>query len=115
MNYQKYANKAFAKVKEKGSPVTVKRSGNKKYNPETNTYNDTGVELKGYACQFDFDQKDIDGTNVKFSDVKFMAVLDGRPMSNDTIVFKSKSYTIVDAKSLNIDGNTDIYYTVWAR
>lgn len=115
MSYQKYADKAFSKIQEKGSPITVKRAGKKIYNPATNKYADSGIELNGYACQFTFDQKDINGTNIKFADVKFMAVLDGRPLSNDTITFEGKSYTIVDARPLNIDGKTDIYYTIQAR
>lgn len=115
MNYQKYANKAFAKLKEKGSPITIKRSGKKVYDPATNTYTDTGTELSGYACQFGFDQRDIDGTNIRFSDVRFMASLNGRPQSNDSITFEGKTYTVVIARPFNVNGKTDIYFMIQAR
>lgn len=115
MNYQKYANKVFAKLKEKGSPITVKRSGKKTYDPKTNKTTDNGVEFKGYACQFSFDQKDIDGTNIRFEDVRFMAALDGRPQSNDTVTFEGKTYTVINARPFNVNGKTDIYYTIQAR
>ena len=116
MNYTKYQSKAFAKVQKYGSPFTVKKADKKVYDKDTGTYSDTGETDTGVALQFTFDQKDIDGTNIKFADVKFMAVLkSGNPQSNDTVTFEGKSYTIINARPLNLNGQTDIYYTIQAR
>ncbi len=115
MNYQKYYDKAFKKVKEKGSPIIITGTGESEYNPETDEYDGTEIEITGVALQFNFDQKDIDGTNIKFSDVRFMAVLNGKPQTNYSVTFGNQTYTIINAKPLNLDGVTDIYWTIQAR
>ena len=115
MNYQKYADKAYSKIKQYGSPITVKRAGKKTYDPATNTYTDSGTELSGYAIQRNFNQKDIDGTNVKFGDVLFMACLNDRPMTNDSITYKGHTYTVINVSPMNPDGNTDIFINIHAR
>ena len=115
MNYQKYADKAYTKIKQYGSEIIVKRSGKKVYNKETNTYVDDGEEFIGFAIQRNFDQRDIDGTNIKFSDVLFMCSLNGKPLTNDSITFENKKYTVIDSKPLNPNGKTDIFWYIQAR
>ncbi len=115
MNYQKYADKAFSKLKRYGSPITIKRSGRKVYDKTTNTYIDNGEEFSGVAIQRNFDQKNIDGTNIKFGDVLFMAQLPKRPQSNDTVVFGGRTYTVISVDPMNVDGNIDIFVNIHAR
>ena len=115
MNYQKYADKAYIKIKQYGSPILLKRAGKKQYDPATNTYTDTGIEFGGYAIQRNYDQKNIDGTNIKFGDVLFMASLSEKPLSNDAIIFEGKHYTVINCQSMNPNGKTDIFYTIQAR
>lgn len=115
MNYQKYADKAFSKLKKYGSPITVKRSGKKVYDKTTNTYIDNGEEFSGVAIQRNFDQRNIDGTNIKFGDVLFMAQLKERPQSNDTVTFGGKKYTVINVSPMNVDGNVDIFVNIQAR
>lgn len=115
MNYQKYADKAFSKLKKYGSPITVKRSGKKVYDKTTNTYIDNGEEFSGVAIQRNFDQRNIDGTNIKFGDVLFMAQLKKRPQSNDSVVFGGKTYTVIKVDPMNIDGSVDIFVNIQAR
>lgn len=115
MNYVPYANKAFKKLGEKGSTISVTRAGNKVYNKETNTYTDSGETFSGKAVQLMYDQRDIDGTNIKFGDVKFLAQLPKRPMSNDTVSFGGKTYTVINADPLNPDGSVDIIVYIQAR
>lgn len=113
--YEKYAKKAAAKIKQYGSPITVKRSGRKVYDKATNTYTDTGAEFGGYAIQRSFDQKNIDGTNIKFGDILLMCSLNGTPRSNDTVTYGGRSYTVVNVEPLSPDGNVAVYYKVQAR
>ena len=115
MNYQKYADKAFSKLKQYGSPITIKRSGKKVYDKTTNTYIDNGEEFSGVAIQRNFDQKNIDGTNIKFGDVQFMAQLPKRPQSNDSVVFGGRTYTVINVDPMNVDGNVDIFVNIHAR
>lgn len=115
MNYQKYADKAYTKIKQYGSPITVKRAGKKTYDPATNTYTDSGTEFSGVAIQRSFNQKDIDGTNIKFGDVLFMASLSERPLTNDTVSFKGHKYTVINVQPMNPNGEVDIFVNIQAR
>lgn len=115
MNYQKYAGKAYEKISKYGSPITFKRAGKKVYNPATNTYEDKGEEFSGYAIQRNFSLKNIDGKNIRFGDVLFMASLDKRPLQNDEITFMGKKFTVVNCDPMNPDGTTDIFFNIQAR
>lgn len=115
MNYTKYAEKSFSKIKQYGAPIKIIRSGEKNYNSATNTYEDNGKEISGYALQSSFTQKNIDGTNIRFGDVLFFAVFDETPKSNDEIIFNEKSYTIINVDKCSPDGRTDIFYSLQAR
>ena len=115
MNYQKYADKAYQKLKKYGAPIVVKRAGKKVYNKETNTYIDNGKQFNGVAIQRNYNQKDIDGVNIKFGDVLFMAQMEERPQSNDTVTFSGKTYTIINVSPMNVDGSIDIFVNIQAR
>ena len=116
MNYEKYYKKAYDKVKNYGSSIIITRqSGDPEYNPETDEYEETTVTITGVALQLNYKQSDIDGTNVKYGDVKFMAVLNGRPETNDSVEFEGKTYVIINPSPLNLNGKTDIYCMIQAR
>lgn len=115
MSYEKYQKKAFDKVKKYGSSIIIKRTGESQYNQDTDEYEDTAVKITGVALRLNFEQRDIDGTNVKYGDVKFMAVLNGTPQTNDTVEFEGNSYVIIYPRPLNLDGKTDIYCIIQAR
>lgn len=113
--YDKYATKASAKIRRYGSPITVRRSGKRVYDQEKNAYSDSGEEFSGVAIQRNFAQKNVDGTNIRFGDVLFMACLDGRPKSGDSVDFGGKAFTVVSVEPMCPDGKTDIYVNIQAR
>lgn len=119
MSYQKYADKVFAKLqkygKAKPTNITIKRSGKITYDPKTNTRKDTGEEFSGVAIQRNFNQRNIDGVNIRFGDVLFMAQLPQRPQTNDTVIFAGKKYTVINVEPMNIDGSVDIFVNIQAR
>lgn len=115
MNYGKYAEKAYEKIRKYGSAITVRRGGKKVYDPETNAYEEFGEEFGGVALQRSFSQKNIDGINVKFGDVLFMACVDGKPQSDDTVIFGDRKFTVVNVEFVNPDGMTDIFVRIQAR
>lgn len=115
MNYIKYANKAYSKIKQYGSPITIIRSGSRVYNPETNEYEDNGEKINGYSLLNNFNQKNIDGTNIKFGDVLFFASLEKPPKTNDSVLFNGKTYTVVNVSVFAPNGVTDIFYNIQAR
>ena len=115
MNYQKYADKAFEKIKKYGSAIMITHSGESVYNEETDEYADSGTTVTGVAIQRNYAQRDIDGTNIKMGDIQFMASLNGKPYSNDKIEFEGNTYTVINVSVLAPDGKTDIFYTIQAR
>ena len=115
MNYQKYADKAFDKLSKYGSAIKIQQAGKKVYDKTTGTYTDTGETFTGVAIQRRFDQKNIDGTNIKFGDVLFMAQLPKRPQTNDSVVFGGKTYTVINVEPMNVDGSVDIFVNIQAR
>lgn len=115
MNYQKYADKAYTKIKKYGSAIKIKRAGKKVYDATTNTYTDSGEEFSGVAIRRNFNQRNIDGTNIKFGDVLFMAQLPKTPQSNDEVTFGGKKYTVVNADPMNVDGSVDVFVNIQAR
>lgn len=119
MDYQKYAKKAFDKLQAYGNAkptnVTIRRSGKVVYDPKTNTRTNTGEEFSGVGIQRNFNQKNIDGVNIKFGDILIMAQLPKRPQSNDTVIFVGKEYTVINVDPVNIDGSVDIFVNIQAR
>lgn len=115
MNYQKYADKAYTKLKQYGSSIIITRSGETEYNPATDEYENKGEIISGVAIQRNYNQRDIDGTNIRIGDINFMASLDGKPQSNDVIEFEGNNYTVVHADPMNVNGKTDIFWTIQAR
>lgn len=116
MNYQKYKDKAETKINQYGSPCKIIRKGdNEVYDEETDTYKGDDIEIKGVALMRNYDLRDIDGTVIQMNDVEFLASFSEMPQTGDTIIFGSKSYTVVRAKPLNPNGLLDIFYTIQAR
>jgi hypothetical protein len=115
MNYQKYANKAYDKIKRYGSAIIISHSGNKEYNRETDEYEEVVNSVLGVAIQRNYNQRDIDGTNIRIGDINFMASLNGKVYSNDVIEFEGNTYTVIRAIPLNPDGKTDIFWNIQAR
>lgn len=115
MNYQKYSKKAYVKIKQYGSPVKCIFSGGRKYNPDTNSYDDETKELNGYGLQSSFTLNNIDGTNIRIGDILITCVLNGVPKTNDVIILQDKEYTVVNVNQFSPDGKTDIYFKIQAR
>ena len=116
MNYQKYAEKAKAKISQYGSPCKViRKDANEQYDEEKDEYIGTDTEINGSAIISTYSSSDIDGTNIKMGDVRIMCVLESPPMVEDRIQVGGKEYSILDVSELNIDGNTVIYYKVHGR
>ena len=115
MNYKPYADKAYTKIKKYGSAIMITHSGSAEYNPVTNAYEDSGTTVTGVAIQRQYNQRDIDGTNIRIGDINFIASLNGKPYSNDVIEFEGNKYTVINAIPLNPNGKTDIFWTIQAR
>lgn len=115
MNYKEYAEKAYSKIRQYGSPVKVLCAGERKYNPKTNSYDDESKIFTGYGLQSSFNLSNVDGTNIRIGDVLITCVLDGVPKTNDVIILQENKYTIVNVNCFSPDGKTSIYFKIQAR
>ena len=115
MNYQPYADKAYRKLNKYGSSIMITHSGDKVYNPETDEYEGTETTVTGVALQRKYTQKEIDGTNIKYGDVNFMASLNGKIYTGDVIEFGGKQFTVILGNPMNPNGETDIFWDIQAR
>jgi len=115
MNYEAIQKKALAKIKQYGKAITLTRITEGEYVPEDNSYSETKTIIDGVALQGSFSLQNVDGTNIRFGDVRFMAVLSDVPAVDDEIIFGSNFYHVVNISKLSPDGATDIYYEIQAR
>lgn len=118
MNYAKYQSKAYAKIKQYGSPVTViQKEGEPVYNPDTNEWETVENRIPGFAIQENFSFRDRDGTVIQQGDVSLMCAFTGKVAVNtgDFAEFGGKQRVIVAVNPLSPDGATDIYMLLQVR
>ena len=116
MNYQKYAEKALEKITQYGAPCKIlRRTGDGAYNPETNEYESEIIEITGNAIDGVYSLANIDGTNIRASDIRLMASFVEEPKVDDKLYWGAKEYTIVSIRNIKPDGKTVIYYDVQCR
>ena len=114
-DYNKYRNKAREKITQYGNPITLIHEGEKVYNPSSNEYEGSEERIQGVALQLTYSTRFVDGNNIKMGDIKFMAVLDIKPITDDKLEYNGKTYTIVSIKEVNPNGEEPIYYDIQAR
>lgn len=116
MNYSKYNKIAKEKIAKYGSPLTVSRVTSEVYDESTDTYNSVvTTEITGYGIVNNFNEKDIDGTNILAGDVMIMCWLPQEPLVEDKIEIGSKTYTCISVSELNVNGVDNIYYKLQGR
>jgi hypothetical protein len=86
----------------KGAELTVTRTVKGPRNPDTGATVDVVTTYPGSGLRETYQQKDVDGTNIKAGDVKFIVSpvqADGtdmpQPTTVDKILFGGKTYTVV--------------------
>lgn len=86
----------------KGAELTITRTVKGPRNPDTGATSDVVTTYPGSGLRETYQQKDIDGSNIKAGDVKFIVSpvqLDGtdmpQPMTVDKILFGGKVYGVV--------------------
>lgn len=116
MDYSEYKAIAREKLREYGSPIElIHEEGDPVYNEDTNEYETRVKETWGVGLQSSFNQKFIDGTNIKMEDKKFVVEIDSKPLSGDTLEFVGNRYKVINTTEVNPDGNTSILYIIQAR
>lgn len=114
-DYTKYREKARSKITQYGNPIVLVQAGEETYNPSTNQYEKNEVRTNGVALQSRYSTQFIDGTNIKMGDIKFMTVIDKRPVVNDKLEYMGKVYTVINASEVNPNGEEPVYYDIQAR
>lgn len=105
----------------KGLEMTLIKTTEAEYNPDTSTYEGGTVEYQSSALRDNYAEEDIDNTNILTSDVKFIispVQLDGSDMprisDGDQIVFNGDTYSVVNVSTWNFAGLT-VGFEVQAR
>lgn len=116
MKYEEYKKIAHEKLSEYGNPIKlIHVDGDAIYNPDTNEYESNTVETFGVGLQSSYNQKYIDGTNIKMGDKKFVVEIDEKPLSGDTLEYQDNKYQVVSSQEVNPDGELAIIYIIQAR
>ena len=114
-DYSKYKETARAKITQYGNAITLIHEGEKVYNPTTDSYEGGEQRIQGVALQSTCSTKFVDGNNIKMGDIKFMAVLNRKPITDDKLEYNGKTYNVISVSELNPNGEDPIYYTIQAR
>lgn len=116
MDYSKYKKIAHEKLSQYGNPVKlIHVTGEPVYNPETHDYENQSEETNGVALQSSYEQKFVDGVNIKMSDKKFVVEIDKKPLPGDTLEYVGNQYSVIDVQEVDPDGKLAILYIVQGR
>lgn len=116
MDYSEYKQIAHEKLSEYGNPIKlIHVNGEAVYNPDTNEYDNDETITIGVGLQSEFNQKYIDGTNIKMEDKKFVVEIDNKPLSGDMLEYCGKQYQVINTKEVNPNGEMAIIYIIQAR
>lgn len=95
----------------KGAPLTLSRTVKGPRNPDTGATTDVTTTYPGSGLRESYEQSDIDGTNIKVGDVKFIVSpvqLNSLDMPQaapqDKVTFDGKIYTVVQVNPWNYAG-----------
>ena len=81
------------------------------YNPLTKEFDSTGWEARPFwGALFDYDDKQVDGTNIHVGDIKLLAeqVSGYEPEAGHKVLVGSTEYSIIRARRLSPGGTTVI-------
>lgn len=120
--YRDLAEGAAELIAELGQPCTLARegTGGGVYDPETSTTTDASPDASypGNAVKLDYETKDIDGTDIRSGDVRFLIGFDlqAEPKSDETITLTrdASKWRVVKCKPLD-PGGFVVLYDVQAR
>lgn len=95
----------------KGALLTLTKTVKGPRNPDTGATTDVVTNYQGSGLRETYEQRDIDGTNIKVGDVKFIVSplqLNGSDMPQgapqDKVAFDGKTYTVVQVNPWNYAG-----------
>ena len=111
-------------IRLKGGVLTLTRTTAGTYDPATSTTSaSTVTAYSGSAFRENYSLKEVDGTRVLASDVRFLispllrsgGELPTPKPSTDVLTFGSNTYTVVNCDSWNFDGTNIVGFSVQAR
>ena len=125
MSYKAKASAVLAKLKTKGAPCNLLKptDGMPVYDEATDSHIQPTTPFPGCCLVTSFDSKLIDGTAIKYGDVKILCAFkaDVSPDNGaDNIVVNpgtthEKKFVVINSKALCPDGRTNILFTVQGR
>lgn len=101
--YEETAAVADEILKEFGAPVTLTRVTPGSYDPAAGTTTgDVTTTWTGVGARFDYEQRAIDGTNIRQGDQRVYLSVAGivNPQSGDTLTMGGKTFNVVESRPL---------------
>lgn len=102
-DYTKTAATVDRLLKRFGASATLQRVVHGTYDPDTGTTTaDTTSTWTGVGAKFDYEQKEIDGTNIRTGDQRVYLSVVGivNPQSGDTLAIGATTYNVVASRPL---------------
>ncbi len=109
--YDDMAEVAAEIIEEYGAPTTLKRTVTGAYDPSTGTNSNSIVSQDIIAAVFDFDQKMINGTEIRTGDKRVYASAVGvnPPLQADIFPWLGVDYAVVAVRPLAPAGINVLY------
>lgn len=101
-DYAKPAATAQRLLERFGSALMLTRSTPAAYNPATGTATSTSADHAGFGVRLDYEQREIDGTNIRRGDARIYVAPDlaVTPQTGDSITMGADVWQVVASRPL---------------
>jgi len=79
VDYAGIQSKAETKIKDYGSPITIRITERGSYNATSDSYTESNTDYATYGLRREYNHQELTGTLIKSNDVEFMISDDGLP------------------------------------
>lgn len=109
--YQGMAGTASRMLARFGQAATLCRPVVGDYDPATGNAASGAVILYGHAFDYDYSQRDIDGTLIRQGDRRVLLSVEVgmQPETGDKVVIREKCWDVVNVKTIGPEGNAVVY------
>ena len=97
-------------LQDKGRLLTFSRETETAFDPKTGKQNISASTYTGYGAAFNYNTKEIDGSNIQNGDIRLLLESPTTPPNNgDTATIDGNGYRIMNIKSVSPAGTVVVY------
>jgi hypothetical protein len=111
MDYNPIAWSTTQTIRASGARITLMEPGDASYDPATSTNSADPGKYEGHAVRSEYSTREIDGTNIKSGDAKFLLAVHDindkpmpRPVEGDTLTFGGETLRVVKSTPVSPAG-----------